>query len=226
MQTLILVATLAIQHSVALQVPFVSKSVVDYYSPLIGGGSMLDDAGVGPVGEPLNVIISALSSPQVLTDAGFLNFARAIGFSTECFGIHIGDPQSANLGDGHGWFNQTNELREDYGNPDVGTCLESLIGGNHFRIYRQDGPLADSGALFLASSKEADASQGHTIVPDGYNIGRDLIVAAALGKTSFKGVSYMTTVKNITGLLAPGSTGVNHAIAQDGIVALLTIKIV
>jgi len=39
-------------------------------------------------------------------------------------------------------------------------------------IYRQDGPLADSGALFLASSKEADASQGHTIVPDGYNIGR------------------------------------------------------
>jgi hypothetical protein len=106
---------------------------------------------VGPVGEPLNVIISALSSPQVLTDAGFLNFARAIGLqviyystswhllinrftsSTECFGIHIGDPQSANLGDGHGWFNQTNELREDYGNPDVGTCLESLIGGNHFR---------------------------------------------------------------------------------------------
>jgi len=107
---------------------------------------------VGPVGEPLNVIISALSSPQVLTDAGFLNFARAIGLqviyystswhllinrftsSTECFGIHIGDPQSANLGDGHGWFNQTNELREDYGNPDVGTCLESLIGGNHFRL--------------------------------------------------------------------------------------------
>jgi len=26
------------------------------------------------------------------------------------------------------------ELREDYGDPDgVGTCLESLIGGNHFR---------------------------------------------------------------------------------------------
>jgi hypothetical protein len=45
MQSLILVAALAIHHSVALQVPFVSKIVVDYYSPLIGGGSMLDNAG-------------------------------------------------------------------------------------------------------------------------------------------------------------------------------------
>jgi hypothetical protein len=76
---------------------------VDYYSPLVGGGSMLDSmldsageyikkrafnnaelihedlAGPGDVGEPLNVIISGLSSPEVLTDAGFLNFARAIG---------------------------------------------------------------------------------------------------------------------------------------------------
>lgn len=35
-------------------------------------------AGPGK-GEPLNVIISGLSSPEVLTDAGFLNFSRAIG---------------------------------------------------------------------------------------------------------------------------------------------------
>lgn len=53
--------------------------------------------------------------------------------STECFGIHIGNPQSANLGDGNGWVNQTYELREDYGDADVGTCLESAIGGDHFR---------------------------------------------------------------------------------------------
>lgn len=53
--------------------------------------------------------------------------------STECFGIHLGDPQSANLGDGNGWVNQTVELRSDYGDAGVGTCLESLIGGNHFR---------------------------------------------------------------------------------------------
>jgi len=55
-----------------------------------------------------------------------INYARAIGLyvpiifqrtllqlycsiysSTECFGIHIGNPQSANLGDGNGWVNQS-----------------------------------------------------------------------------------------------------------------------
>ena len=103
------------------------------------------------VGEPLNIIVSGLSSPGVLTDHGFLNFARSIGLwilchiqieksiddlgsSTECLGIHIGDLQSANLGDGHGWVNQTIELRQDYGDPDLGTCLESLNGGYHFRL--------------------------------------------------------------------------------------------
>jgi hypothetical protein len=38
---------------------------------------------------------------------------------------------SADLGDGNGWVNQTIELRQDYAIG--GTCLESLIGGNHFR---------------------------------------------------------------------------------------------
>lgn len=54
--------------------------------------------------------------------------------STECFGLHSGDPQTANLGDGNGWVDQTIELRQDYGDADVGTCLESVIGGNHFRF--------------------------------------------------------------------------------------------
>ena len=53
--------------------------------------------------------------------------------STECLGIHLGNPQSANLGDGNGSVNQTVELREDYGDATLGTCLESLIGGNHLR---------------------------------------------------------------------------------------------
>lgn len=53
--------------------------------------------------------------------------------STECFGIHLGAPQSANLGDGNGFVNQTVELRQDFGSSSVGTCLESLVGGNHFR---------------------------------------------------------------------------------------------
>ena len=76
----------------------------------------------------------------------------------ECFGAHLGDPQSANLGDGHGYVNQTLELRQDYGNPDIGTCWESLVGGNHLRVFRQNGPSANTGALFLAYV--------HQVVPD------------------------------------------------------------
>ena len=69
----------------------------------------------------------------------------------ECFDAHMGSPQTANLGDGKGWVNQTLELRNDYGNPDIGTCWESLAGGNHFRLWSQDGPKArSSNSLFLA----------------------------------------------------------------------------
>jgi len=171
------------------------------------------------------VIISGLSSPSVLTDSGVLNFARAIGFSTECLGFHLGDPQSANLGDGHGAVNQTTELRQDFGDITLGTCLESLIGGNHFRVYRQNGPTANSGALFLAVSQEQDVRKNHNIVPDGYNIGRNNLVANAVGITSFGGVTYSTTSRNIAGLIAAGSTGINHGIATDGIVTLLTVTI-
>ncbi|KAI0063790.1 hypothetical protein BV25DRAFT_1801638 [Artomyces pyxidatus] len=202
-----------------------TKAPVAYYPPSPGGGSQLDNAG-GGLGEPLNVIISGLSSPSVLTDTGILHYAQAIGFSMECLSIHLGAPQSANLGDGHGWVNQTLELRQDYGDPDLGTCLESLVGGNHFRVFRQNGPLANSGALFLAVSKEEDVAEGHTIIPDGYNVGRDDMVSAAQGHTSYEGVKYFTIVQNVTGLLAAGSVGVNHGIATDGIVQLLTVTVV
>ncbi|KAI0958720.1 hypothetical protein AcV7_004453 [Taiwanofungus camphoratus] len=147
------------------------KSAVPYYDPYNGGGSMLDNAGDG-YGEPLNVIISGLSSSTVLNENGVINFARAIGFSEECFDIHLGAPQSANLGDGNGWVNQTIELRQDYDDASDGTCLETLIGGNHFRVFIQNGSDADSGALFLAVSKEEPLTEEHDIVPDGYNIGR------------------------------------------------------
>lgn len=208
--------------ALAIQLPIQSGSV-DFYDPNLNGGSMLNNAG-GGLGEPLNVIISGKSSPEVLTNDGIVNYARAIGFSEECLGIHLGDPQSANLGDGHGWVNQTIELREDYGNEELGTCLESIIGGNHFRVYRQDGPSAMSGALFLAVSREQDVEENHTIVPDGYNIGRDQLVGHAIGKHDFDGVHYKTVAKNITGLLPPGSVGVNHGIATDGLTTLLTVQ--
>ncbi|KAH8986298.1 hypothetical protein EDB92DRAFT_1263398 [Lactarius akahatsu] len=190
---------------------------VPFVNPTLAGGSLLDRA-TPTLGEPLNVIISGLSSPGVLSDAGFLTFVNAIGFATECLGIHIGDPQAANLGDGHGYVNQTIELRQDFGNVPVGSCLESLAGGNHLRLFRQNGPTANTGALFLAVSQEENVFEGHTISPDGYDIGRDKFVQGALGASGFH-----TVAQNITGLLAPGSTGINHGIATDGVVVLLTV---
>ncbi|KAJ7648059.1 hypothetical protein FB45DRAFT_212771 [Roridomyces roridus] len=207
------------------------KRATDFFDPNANGGSMLDDStggfgALGYLGEPLNVIISGQSSPDVLTDDGFLTYIQSIGFSFECLGLHLGGPQSANLGDGNGWVNQTAEYRQDYGSPDVGTCLESLIGGNHLRVFRQNGPQANSGALFLAVSKEEPVTQQHTIVPDGYNIGRDLLVGNAVGTTSRERFTYQTTVQTLTGLLPAGDTNVNHDIATDGVTALLTVTIV
>lgn len=94
------------------------------------------------------VIVSALSSPEVLTKAGFIDWARyslkapyllaflinrtvharSIGFTNECLGFHIGNPQTANLGDGRGWVNESAVLRYDFNDAIVGTCLESLAG--------------------------------------------------------------------------------------------------
>ncbi|CAK5271506.1 unnamed protein product [Mycena citricolor] len=212
-------------HATSSSDPAAQSLGVAFFDPGLNGGSMLDNAGTGG-GEPLNVIVSGLSTPQVLTDAGFLRYAQAIGFSFECLGFHLGAPQSANLGDGNGWVNQTMELRYDFGNDDIGTCLESLVGGNHFRMFRQNGTAAASGALFLAVSQEEDVTEGHTIIPDGYNLGRDVLVSSAVGLNTHDGVTYSTVARNISGLLPAGSTGVNHGIATDGVTVLLTVTIV
>ena len=58
-------------------------------------------------------------------------------------------------------------------------------------------------------SKEEPATDNHDIVPDGYNIGRNELVAAATGTTSYGGVTYSTVAQNITGLMPAGSAGVN-----------------
>jgi len=210
---------------VGLQFLDVVRAGIHYFDPKPGGGSMLNLDANSRLGEPLNVIVSALSSVAVLTDDGFLNYARSIGFSDECLGLHLGTPQSANLGDGNGFVNQTMELREDYFDPNFGTCLESLMGGNHFRVFRQNGTKANSGALFLAVSQEEDVREHHNIVAGGYDFGRDALVERAIGTTSFGGITYWTTAEDITGLLPPGSAGVNHGIPTDGITTLLHITI-
>jgi len=54
----------------------------------------------------------------------------------------------ANLGDGNGWVNQAMELRQNY--RVLGTCGETFFGGNHLRMWRQNGTNATTNALFLA----------------------------------------------------------------------------
>ncbi|KAJ7470387.1 hypothetical protein FB451DRAFT_1351999 [Mycena latifolia] len=207
-----------------------------YYDPRLTGGSMLTFQA-----EPLNIIVSGLSSPEALTPRGIVNFGNALGYGDDCFGIHLGGPQAANLGDGNGFVNQTQMMREDYGSVAIGTCLETLMGGNHYRVFRQNGSQADSGALFLAASKEDPITEQHNIVSDGYDIGRwvlissvaarqlivlfsDQVVAEATGGViSFSGVDYTTTVEYVTGLLTPGAEGINHNISIDGRTAILTI---
>ncbi|KAJ6500397.1 hypothetical protein C8R45DRAFT_977494 [Mycena sanguinolenta] len=203
---------------IAAYLTSVAGQTVEYYDPTLTGGSMLTLQN-----EPINIIVSALSSPDVLTDRGLVNYGNALGYADDCLGIHLGGPQAANLGDGNGYVNQTQMMREDYGLP-IGTCLETLIGGNHYRVFRQNGSLADSSALFLAASREDPITEEHNIVPNGYNIGRDQVVeAATAGVVSFSGVDYTTTVEYVPDLLPAGSAGINHNISIDGMTAILTI---
>lgn len=43
--------------------------------------------------------------------------------------------------------------------------------------------------------------------------------------SSFFFKDYQTKIEYATGLLTPGSAGINHAVSQDGKVALLTVKL-
>lgn len=128
-----------------------------YFDPRQRGGSMLDLVGNG-FREPINAIISGHSDPRVLSEEGLRDYVRTIGFSFECLDLHIGGLQRANLGDGNGWITEQFEYRETepWGAPGrwVGACWESIYGGNHFRVWKQNGTHADTGAWFLAVSKE------------------------------------------------------------------------
>lgn len=186
------------------------------------------------------------------TNGGLINYFQSFGFSTECLGQSDDSVQTANLGDGSGYLNQTAVIRWDYGDANLGTCQETVEGGNHFRYWIQNGPSADSGAIFMATSYEMPIAQQHNIIVNGYNLGRDWLVGNATsqstilptanmtntstysGQTSFNGFTYATTVTYVSGLLQNTSDGINHyssvAVngqnAIDGLVAVLTVKLV
>lgn len=197
-----------------------------FVDPRIYGGTNFDLVGNG-MHEPLNVIISNHSSPTILTRKGFQSYCRSLDFDKECLGLHAGGYQKGYI-DPRGWRDQEFIYRQVYTPLDhvFGTCIESLVGGNHIRAWQQQG----SGAWFLATSREEDASKNHMIIPNGYNIGRNQLVQQALGKnrdgrTSFMWTRYSTQVQFVAGLMPQGVQGVNHDIAVDGLTAVLTVTI-
>lgn len=201
------------------------------------------------LGEPLNLIVSGESDPDVLVESadngGFLNYMLSTNLGEECLNLKLGSSQKANLGDGHGDQLEQETLRWNYGNPYLGSCRETFEGGLHLRYWRQQ----TTGAFFLASSVEMGAALGHDIIVDGYNIGRDQVVgnltgttieprtvtnqSTFSGSTSFANYTYQTDVTYVSGLLSNSSDGVNHYLtvesdgypAIDGLVAVMTVKI-
>jgi len=228
-------------------------TLAGWLDPRTGGGRLLDFT-TKKRGEPLNVIISGNSDPFILTDEGFVAYVQSIGYARECMGLHMGHIHLANLGDGDGRKPEALLFRQHYRMPGWGTCWESLAGGHHFRAWRQNGTAANTGAWFLGASKEEDSRRGHTIVANGYNLGRDWLVEQALAGSALwipderglgetettptpepqpegwpwpgtggERLQWRAEVEWRAGLLTPGSEGVNHNIAQDGLVAILTI---
>ncbi|PWO00107.1 hypothetical protein FA09DRAFT_294386 [Tilletiopsis washingtonensis] len=235
-------ASPAAPAALSRRAPVPAGGDVDFYNPLNRtGGHMLSILPDSDLGEPINVIISGRSSKSVLSVEGFLLWATSVHFGVSCLGQANGTQQLANLGDGQG--NQTQGsgdgnngvMRWNYYDPYIGTCKETLIGGNHFRWWQQIGPDANSGAYFLAVSNEANLARHHEIVVNGYNTGRDELVGNATfpNGTTWEGNYYQATVEWIEAgvLLNDSSFGINHAPrvnppggeAQDGRVALLTV---
>ncbi|KAI0953547.1 hypothetical protein AcW1_007737 [Taiwanofungus camphoratus] len=215
-----------------------------WVDPRLNGGRLLDFT-TKKLGEPLNVIISGLSDPYILTEAGLRMYAKSIGFSKECLGLHYGHIHEADLGDGIGRKPEQLLARQDYF-PVMGTCWESVRGGHHFRAWHQNGTIADSGAWFIgyvgvfphglysakrthnlrrvvSASLEMDSSKNHQIVSNGYNLGRDFIVEQATAGSHWNGMWWKAEVQWRSGLLQKGKRGVNHGIEQDGQVAILSV---
>ncbi len=99
-----------------------------------------------------------------------------------------------------------------------------LLGGNHFRAWKQDGSDANTGAWFLGVSREENSSKNHKIVPNGYNLGRDWLVDRATAGSRWKGMWWKADLTWRDDLLDAGNEGVNHGIEQDGRVAILTVR--
>ncbi|KAI0031914.1 hypothetical protein K488DRAFT_22697, partial [Vararia minispora EC-137] len=205
--------------------------------------------------EPIQVVISGASDADILNNnletGGLITYFESFGFARECLGQHLGVSQQANLGDGNGYVNESAVIRWDYGDAAIGTCRESVQGGNHFRYWIQDGSQMNTGAVFIAASYENSSARAHANIFTLYNFGRDWLIGNATsqssliptlslangisysGQTSFSGYIYQTNAQYVSGLLQNSSNGINHASdvaangvsAVDGLVAVLNVRI-
>ena len=183
------------------------------------------------------MIISGLSHASILTQAGLLKYVKTLGFEPECLNLHFGGAQTAHLADGNDWHEQVYEIRQAYF-PIFGTCVQSAVGGNHFRAWKQNGTLADSGAWFLALSLEYDFRRYHNMYvfpssrlpvlsyvlaskrkPNGYDHGRDDFARAA-----HRGHHHYVSDVKYLDLIQPGRK-FNHGISTDGRVALIRVDL-
>lgn len=121
-------------------------------------------------------------------------------------GMHYGHLHEADLGDGLGKKEEHFLARQHY-IPVIGTCWESVRGGHHFRAWRQNGTVANSGAWFVGASKEKDSSRNHKITEDGYNLGRDFVVERAVAGSRWRGMWWKAEVEWREGLLQRGRRG-------------------
>mgnify|MGYP000704625912 CR=1 FL=1 len=111
------------------EAPAEAEATTGYTDPAANGGSSLGHFPGNTGGEPLNIVISGASSPEITTLAGFTLWSNALDFGKECFGLHSGAAMQANLGDGQGLRDQQGLYRDLYGeDPDIGACGESLVG--------------------------------------------------------------------------------------------------
>ncbi|KAG0663711.1 hypothetical protein C6P46_002280 [Rhodotorula mucilaginosa] len=195
-----------------------------YFDPRAGGGAQYN-RNLWDGHEPLNIIISAQSSADVLKESGFIAYSRSLGAASARKRSHAVSPaHHARVS----WV-ELSPLTPTLAHPATRILFINCKGGNHFRAYKQNGTDANSGAWFLAASKEVDLRGKHKIAHNGYNIGRDLIVEKATSGSSYLNRRYEARVDWVEGLLPPGNearadvndhvrrpTGMAHGISQDG----------
>ncbi|WWC67043.1 uncharacterized protein I206_100950 [Kwoniella pini CBS 10737] len=157
-------------------------------------------------------------------EGGLYNYLEAAAFGGQCLGLQMGDEQQSNLGDGN--KNQT------------------LYGGNHIRVFKQE----TSGAFFLSSSTEEDSTRNHALGLNAYDNGRDFFIGNATnvvieghpdtnttftGEISKRGWKYRTTVNYVDDLVPANKSRWNHYVGvqaigggvSDGLVAVLTVQV-